>query len=241
MATPSTKATIRFLVIVTAFAIASCAKEKEAEPVVYYGDSFYPLEKGLFYETRIDTSYTNVLANPSHSQGTYYQREVIGDTLSGTPGEVKYRTTIYRRSDTTQPWQIKEFGIVARRGFQVLREYPDGAIVKLVLPFRNRQRWNGYEFRPEAETASPFQVTYLGQATLYNSGFDSVAQVVEISDTSCLSSRFTHSYYSAGKGPVAEYRRETIFQQDPENPCPETLLIQRETIFRSLLVRFGKI
>mgnify|MGYP000901198517 FL=1 len=199
--------------------VYSCSTSEISPETIESGKDYYPVVKGNYWIYRVDTIGYSFSGDTT--QGTYFIKELISDSLYQQEGSVVYKIEVYRAADTTLPWVIDSVWSIRADDNKIIKTENNRPYVKLRFPLQEGSRWDGNQFNTQQDSNSVFwyAVRNLNKSAVFNGQNVASVEIVQKIDSNCINkSEFREVYY---RGIGLGYKRRSFIQysQDGEDPC----------------------
>ncbi len=216
------------------FSLAACdrqiaiPKSQAAEQYAYF-----PLEMGKYVVYAVDSIVYDFSANGGIVQDSSHTlvKELVGDTLRNSTGQLIYKIERYERASDTSAWELRSITSAERTASQAIRTENNFPFLKLIFPMDKRSEWDGNlwldvnrEIEIAGERMRPFTnwnyevdsidvPNQIGQFA-----FDSVLVVTEADDNNVIERRLSRVKYAKHVGVV--WREQLILDSQYCNQSP---------------------
>lgn len=224
----------QFLGVMLGLLLFGCETADVNPENVPTGREYYPMQVGRFWVYKVDS--VNYSFTGGKTQGSFFYKEYISDTLPDQEGAKVYRIEISKTLDTTQGWSLDSVWSVRVGKDRIIKSENNLPIVKLVFPLREGSRWDGNQYNIYQDSSSIFwyRIKDLGRlVTFKNKPVESV-EIVQKVDSNCINfSYFTEVYF---KNIGLAYRRKTHYDYASCVGVPE---IEQGSSFEYNLISYG--
>jgi hypothetical protein len=189
---------VKFIAVIVLF-VGAIACDSSVDPEV----DLYPVRTSLVGEYKVEETIYAAGVAPVHR--TWYLREVIGDSIGSAQGAPIYQVERYRKEKMEDSWRIDSVWTLYRQADKIVKFENNIPFIKLVLPPRDGQVWNGNALNPWSSQS--YRLEKLDGEKY---------QVIQAADSSLVHMNKSIEHYEAGKGMVfKEVRRYSYCQSTP--------------------------
>lgn len=139
---------VKTALVLFALAGFACSEQLVEPDEKRLGTDFFPLEKGLYWEYKVNlTTYTLL----DSSTSIFFLKESVADTFTDLAGDLAFKLERFTRYSEADPWVRDSVWSVRKDTYKVVKTENNTSFVKLVFPMREGTSWNGNAFntRPE--------------------------------------------------------------------------------------------
>ncbi len=205
-----------FLIIL----FSACKKENPSLPT-NYKYNYFPLNQGLQRIYKITDRTIDKDINIDTTK-TYELKEVIDTCFVDNSGNFAWRLERYKRSDSTQQWQISdvwENQIINYKAFSIEENI---RYIKIIFPPKKDETWDGNAFNTLGTTN--YSISSIDEyASINGIIFDSVLTVNQKNDETLIYKYHTFEQYATNIGLV----NKTIIAIDYADTYPPNIPIEQ--------------
>jgi hypothetical protein len=205
-------------IVVAIFALltlAGCKQDVDTTKLSPYLYDYAPVNIGHSVTYDVDSIVYNFDPPFQSIDTSYYQiKEVISDTFYDNLGNINYKISVFKRTDTTQPFSTTVYQVwscvVNKSTYQKVEN--DLRFIKLVFPPINGVTWNGNSYLPANDTIADVYQPYASWVYTYTSVnasaninrliFDSTIVVSEVNNQNLVNSELSTATYARHVGLV---------------------------------------
>ncbi len=187
---------LKYLLIFIIF-FSACKKENPSLPI-NFKYNYFPLKQSLqriykIIDITIDTAINK------YDTINYELKEIIDSSFIDNSGNIAWRLERYKRSDSTQQWQISdvwENQIVNNQAHSIEENI---RYIKIIFPPKKDDTWNGNAFN--TLDAKNYTLSNIDETLALNEqAFDSVLTVYQENNTTLISKYQTIEQYATNIG-----------------------------------------
>lgn len=190
------KKVLLFIFLLSLFCIA--CKESSKEQALPYFYSYFPLETGTVYYSKVDSIAYDPFDN-SIDTFRFYQK----DSLSLIE-ESEYGLSSYRCVYPDTLWTLHQFYRLEKNREQAIINKNNERKIVLTFPIQEGKNWNAYAYMHVTENHSNYRYkdVHLPKSIgLLN--FDSTLTVVEENQSNLIEENYAESIYASSYGTIA--------------------------------------
>jgi hypothetical protein len=213
-----------YLILLAAvLAFFSCSPEDIDPAEIPSGTEYYPVEVGRFWIYRVDT--TAFTFSGDTLSGTYFLKEIIKDTLLRQEGHPVFRTELYKTADTAMGWRLDSVWSLRADPDKILKTENNRPLVKLRFPLSEGSNWdiNQYNTLQDNNGSNRAIVKNLGQNYSWNGQNYPSLQVLQKSDSNCVSNQVFFETYLKNIGLVFRKRKAITFDLSESDACSKPI------------------
>jgi len=225
--------------------LQSCSSKEVAPSTIESGLEFYPISVGNTWIYQVDTIQYSSRFSPSLNttvvdtfRGKYFLKEVISDSIGLQEGNPFFRIELYRSPDSTGPWTIDSVWSIQRGKDKILKTENNRPIIKLKFPLTEGSRWDGNQYNTLQDSLAItwFSAKNLNKAIAFGSNSYPSVEIIQKSDSNCLTKSDFRETYLKGIGPAFVQKTSIIYSQEGPDPCGRIPLIEsgKERTFKLL-------
>ncbi len=219
------------------FFFTSCVKETNISKEVFWGNEYFPLEKGNTLIYKITDIYID---KPSDVYDTtiYFIKEIVDIPLIDNENDTAYRIERYSRNNDFEDWIIHSVWTAKLTENTAEKVEENYRLIKIRFPLKENYSWNGNlynELDNQTFSVTSFNIPYSTEEYV----FDSCLFIYQDSSESLIHKDIAYEVYALHTGLI--YKEETyINSQEVIFEIPVEERITTGTIYIQELVGIGE-